>query len=696
MTDKAQIRELAKPLRMKGVLLKNRMVFAPVSTRMAGLDGSVSDAMLAYYGDKASGGAAMVITETLHVDNEASRFTIVQPSVYHDRFIPRLSSLADVIRCGGALAIAQIGHAGRQSFYEANNREPVAPSRIIDGPTRHCHELTREEIETIILAFAAAARRAAVAGFDGIEIHAGNGYLINEFLSPFTNRRRDEYGRDRELLLTKVIDAVSARVDPGLILGLRLGCGDFVEGGLECEDAVRIGSRIPTDKIDYIHTSAGTADSFDYTIQPMYHERALLEDVARKLKGVSRIPIILTGSVNDPDLAGQVLARGSADLIGMGRPLLADPSLPLKVLRGRQEEVCPCIRCNQGCLARVKNHNTIRCSVNPELGYEHMKVFLSAGGGEGVRRFTGDGDSPQEREKGGLPAGPANRAAAVLVAGAGPAGIIAALRAEERGFRVILVEREERAGGLLNTSRAEAFKTDIVDYLEYLLRRIARSKIETRTSVSVDASVIRDTQPDILINAAGSVPLLPEVPGDLPYRVVDVRELLLHLEGFRKCRRIAVIGGGSAGCEAGLMLAIAGAGVTIFEQEADLLRDLDSITAMALRRMLKRDGVQLRTGTRFLGFEPEGIRTDRRQEPAAVDLAVVAMGSRPEKALDGAVGQDPRWQPGLNYLLAGDARKVGRIYEAVHDTYWGVSSLLASYSTAKHKGPPSVPALEKT
>jgi 2,4-dienoyl-CoA reductase-like NADH-dependent reductase (Old Yellow Enzyme family)/thioredoxin reductase len=660
MKSDSRLRALTSPFDLKGYRLRNRIVFAPVSTRMARTDGSVSEQMLAYYSDKAAGGVAVVVTETLHVDGIASKFAAVQPAVHHDRFIPGLSNLADEIKKAGAVAIAQIGHAGRQAAFAANDRIPVAPSRIPAGPTQECHELTTDEIAQIIMAFGQAALRAENAGFDGVEIHAGNGYLINEFLSPYTNRRDDEYGRTKELLLLRVVEEVWSRISSRLILGVRLGCGDFVEGGLKPEEAIRISLKLPGDRVCYIHTSAGTKESNDYSIQPIYQERALLKEIARDMRKLNSIPVILTGSVNDVSLAEELLEKGYADLVGMGRPLLADPNLPWKVMTAQSAAMRPCIRCNQGCLARVRQERTIRCSVNPKVGYEWRAPF------------------PVFHP-------PRKRKVSVLVAGAGPAGITAAMRAKEMGCAVKLFEREDYIGGLLNTARFEDFKRDISDYLAYLIARLQDSDIQVSRSTAVDAELLEQEAPDVLIDATGSDSVMPPVPEGLGYGVESVRDVLMHLDRYHALKKIVILGGGSSGCELGYALALKGAEVTIVEQMSCILLDLDPVSALALKRLLSKTDAQILTNAKFVRFDSTGIVIDGKDRPLPADLTVVAMGSRRRKEFDGLL-TGKKWMRGINYIAVGDANLVGKIYDAVHGSYWAVTSLLVKYHQHRQVG----------
>jgi NADPH-dependent 2,4-dienoyl-CoA reductase/sulfur reductase-like enzyme len=443
---------------------------------------------------------------------------------------------------------------------------------------------------------------------------------------------------------------VPERIGPETILGVRLGCSDFIPGGLEFEEAVRIAARLPLDAIDYFHTSAGTSESNDYTIQPLYHGHAPLRSMAEKLRADTGRCVILTGSVTRVELAEELLLRGEADLIGMGRPLLADPLLPRKAAAGRTEEVRPCIRCNQGCLSRVRKGRTIRCAVNPRLGYEWM------GGDPGGHAYRHE---PRRT---------------ILVAGGGPAGMTAALRCVDQGCEVILCEREHQLGGLLSTTLSEPLKQDIADYLAFLRAAVDRSGATVKREFAVDVALLERHAPDIFIDATGSIPVVPprEEPG--PYLVVDAREALRSLDEFARKGTAVVIGGGSAGCEIAYGLASRGAATTVIEQAPEILGDLDPASALALRRLLERSGVIVRRNASFRTFGCDGVMLHGDASPLRAELVVVAMGSRPSTQFT-CLDRDGRWIQGVNLLHVGDTRKVGKIFEAVHDTYWLVSAL---------------------
>ena len=636
---------ILKPIKLNNYILKNRIVLAPMSTQLAQNDGSISERMIAYYGERAHGGASMLITETFHIDDKASRFTPAQPSLYHDRFIPGANILADEIQKEGAIAIAQVGHAGRQTEYWVNNYQPVAPTRITGGLTDHCHELTIEEIEELIGAFANCAYRADIAGFNGVEIHGGNGYLINEFLSPLTNKRKDEYGKNKELFLKRIILAVKEKVSKYCIIGVRIGFSDFMEGGLEPEDTTSMCSLLPLDIIDYIHVCGGVVETDDYRIQPIYQERAVHRMISKELKKVVSVPIILTGSINNPELAEELIQQKDADLIGMGRQLLADNEVPNKLAGRSHGAFRPCIRCNYGCLDRVRLSKTIKCSVNPLTGNE-----ISYHG------FT-------MKKNGKL----------VLVAGGGPAGIITALRADELGYNVVLYEQEKTLGGLLRTALHEDFKQDIKDYLHYLIETVFNSGVQIIIDNKVDSRLIEESNPDLFIDATGSLPIIPEIPNNLSYEIIESRDILLKLDNYFNKQKVVIIGGGSVGCEIGYALAYKGSTVTVIEQTSDILMDMDPVSSLSLTRNMFSCGVEIKMNSLFKNFTPDGVLIDKNDSPITANLVVVAMGSKRSQQFNDI---DTQWKYGVNYTQVGDALRIGRIYNAVNDTYWRISSFL--------------------
>ena len=329
----------------------------------------------------------------------------------------------------------------------------------------------------------------------------------------------------------------------------------------------------------------------------------------------------------------------------MGRQLLADNEVPLKLAGVIHGIFRPCIRCNYGCLERVRLGRTIKCSVNPLTGNEIS-----------YHRF-----SIQKNGKSGI------------VAGGGPAGIIAALRADELGYNVVLYEKEKTLGGLLRTAVYEDFKQDIKDSLNYLIETVASSEIQVIIDKRFDSQLLKEHDPDFFIDATGSLPIIPEIPTDLSYEIIESRDILLNLDDHFKKQKVVIIGGGSVGCEIGYALALKGGEITIIEQASDILMDMDPVSSLTLKRNMLSCGIEVKRNTIFQKFTYDGVLNDRSDSPIAANLVVVAMGSKRSQQF---IDLDSQWIYGINYTQVGDALRIGRIYNAVYDTYWRISSFL--------------------
>jgi pyruvate/2-oxoglutarate dehydrogenase complex dihydrolipoamide dehydrogenase (E3) component len=297
---------------------------------------------------------------------------------------------------------------------------------------------------------------------------------------------------------------------------------------------------------------------------------------------------------------------------------------------------------------------TIQCAVNPLIGSETA--------------VTGSGALSRGRKQ-----------KVIAIVGAGPAGITAALRGNELGFQIKLFESKNKAGGQLLSAENEPFKQDIMDFVRYLLQRLQNSTIDFLPATKVSAATIRDLRPDFLINATGSVPRLPDISGAVPFTVLESRECLQMMGQIHPYREVLVIGGGSVGCELGLALAMKGCQVSIIEQNDEILSDLDPNSSLTLKRQMEHHGIQVRTKTRLRLLDPAGVHTKIHEKPLKAELVVLALGALPNRELDEQL-KESEWITGRNYLRTGDADRIGKIYNAVHETYWRVSSFLAGES----------------
>ena len=423
---------LFEPGRIADIALKNRIIKAPQHTGLANPDGSITERLLRYYKEVAQGGCAMVIVEYAWVDDLYSRASPCQLGISRMDHLPGLSLLCDTIKAQGAVAGIQISHAGRQRFIL---EQPKAASEVPwpEITAMGCPipiPLTIEEIGEIIKAFGQAAKRAQTAGFDLVEIHACHGYLISNFLSPYSNKRTDWYGGDFEnriRLLMNIVKEIKTQVGPDFPVVCRLSGTDYEPDGYGIEETVELAKRLEIRGVAAIHMSGGIHHTTIHEVSPMGMSLAHNVWCAEAAKKAVSIPVIASGSINLPALAESILEEGKGDFIGLGRPLWADPQWPLKAKEGRPEDIRPCIRCNDGCLARGDHiANTVRCTVNVALCREAEFEIT-----------------------------PAKRPMKVAVVGGGPAGMEAARVAALKGHNVTLYEKRELGGALVEAALPE-------------------------------------------------------------------------------------------------------------------------------------------------------------------------------------------------------------------------------------------------
>ena len=429
---------LMQAFRIKNIEIRNRIVMAPMLSRLGNPDGVVSQKLIDYYAERAKGGVGLIIVEYCYIDAKESKAFQEQMGVYDDQLIPGLGDLAEAIQEWGAKAILQLCHAGRGGSVKFTGRQPIAPSSMLNYMREMAREMTLEEIEFTITSFADAALRAKTAGFDGVELHGAHGYLLAQFLSPYTNHRTDIYGRDKGLFAMQTLDRVRSKVGSDYLIGYRMSAEEFIEGGVTLAETKTFAKRLEGGGIDYIHVSAGMIETGMHFVTPSYLPKGYLLHLAKGIKGEVNVPIIAVGAIHDPDLAEDALHKKKADLIAMGRALIADPELPNKIKSGGLEDIRICLRCNDGCSSQLRMYRTLRCSVNSEVGRERtMKIHQ------------------------------AKKTKHVCVIGGGPAGMEAARVLAFRGHRVTLIEKERELGGLLRYAGVPKFKSELRGFLEY-------------------------------------------------------------------------------------------------------------------------------------------------------------------------------------------------------------------------------------
>jgi 2,4-dienoyl-CoA reductase-like NADH-dependent reductase (Old Yellow Enzyme family) len=477
--------KLFSPVSIGTMKLNNRIVMPPMATNFATAEGYPTDRLIAYYQERAKGGVGYLNTEHTGIirQGKASANMLMISS---DDHIAPLKHLVDAVHAVSGKIVVQINHAGRQTSSAVTGMPIVAPSPLpVTSVAETPRELTIPEIEGIVEAFAAAAERVKKAGADGVELHMAHGYLLCAFLSPFSNRRTDAYGGDltgRTRCPIEVLRAVRRRVGPDYPIICRLSGDEYVEGGLKIDQTCRIARLLEQNGADALHISACNATSGYLNHPPYYVEECVFVPLAEAVKAVVHIPVITVGRIKDPVTADRIIREGKADLVSMGRALIADPHLPAKALAGRFDEITPCISCNR-CVLYFRKGG-MRCAVNPEAGYEIQSRFSKTA-----------------------------RPRKVWIAGGGPGGLKAAEIAANRGHRVTLFEKTLLLGGKMRLAAMPPKKEGLLDFVHYLERRVKALGVKIELGKTLTAAMVEEGKPDVVIVAAGAVPLRPNWPG---------------------------------------------------------------------------------------------------------------------------------------------------------------------------------------
>ena len=437
------------PLTVKNMTIKNRIVMTPMGTNYGEQNGEMSFLHMDYYEQRAKGGVGLIIVENASVDSPQGSNGTTQLRIDHDNYIPRLFKLCETVHSHGACIAVQINHAGASALSSRINMQPVSASNL---PSKKGGEIPRplqkEEITAIVKKYGEAAKRAQVAGFDAVEIHAGHSYLISQFLSPTTNNRTDEFGGSKEnraRFAKMVMDEVRSQVGPMFPIMIRISADELVEGGNTLEDTLELLEYF-AEEADIIDVSAGLTGSIQYQIDANYLKDGWRSFMAKAVKEKFNKPVITTGNIRNPKIAEKILEDGDADLIGMGRGLIAEPEWVNKVESGREDELRKCISCNIGCAGhRIGINRPIRCTINPAInigeGYKKEKIKNSCN---------------------------------VVVIGGGTAGLEAACTAAEVGCTTFLIEKKDVLGGLAHEISKIPDKNRLADFPNYLINRASK------------------------------------------------------------------------------------------------------------------------------------------------------------------------------------------------------------------------------
>lgn len=620
---------LFEPFALGPLRLRNRLVMAPMGTCLDD-DGHVTDATIAYYRRRAEGGVGTITVEGCLVSSDTQG---PEPRISDPAHLPGLRRLVEALRPYDVTIGVQLMHPGRQVVAGPS----VAPSPVpLNAHAPTPHELTSTEIATIVDDYARAADLAMQAGFDFVEVHGAHGYLPSSFLSPLDNRRTDAYGgslENRARFSLEIARAIVAVGGDELPLVWRINGDDGVEGGFGVRDAALVSRWLEEAGAAAISVSAGTWHTLQVTLAPMFVPRGHMRHLAATVKRAVGVPVIAVGRLDDPDLAADVVASGDADLVLLGRALIAEPDWPRKVRDGRRDELRPCIACN-ACVDLVGRGERARCAVNPEVGRE-LEWRLE----------------------------PAPASRRVMVVGSGPAGMEAAEIARLRGHETSIWERDDRLGGKLEVAGLAPSKREVLRYRDHQARRLAALGVEINLAREVTPATVAARRPDVVVVATGADPLTPPIPGIDAEHVHDAEALMRGEVEVGAGDRVAIVGGSATGCELAELLAPAVASVTVIELRGSVGHGIEAITRRHLVRTLRRQGVRLLTGATVVAIEPDGVRYEDRdggRQFVPVDLVALALGWRPR---GGALAER---LAGVEVVVLGDAARPADFVHAVN------------------------------
>jgi 2,4-dienoyl-CoA reductase (NADPH2) len=654
---------LFAPIRIAGLTIKNRIAMSAMSTHMVGPNGTLTPRQIAFYRERALGGAGLVTVEYSCVESLhglARGWQVVLDSPAH---VAGHIAMVDAIRSAGARVSLQLHHAGRQSSPDIlGGRQPVAPSAVPSpayGPGAMPRALEDGEIRALIERFAYSASLAMEAGYDAIELHAAHGYLIGQFLSPLTNLRDDEWGGDFERRLRfpmEVIRAVKKVIGPARPLIYRFSAEEFLPGGLTIDDSERAAPHLVAAGADALHVSTGTVDCMERVIEPMSMPDGWRRPYSARIRAAVDVPVLTVGQIRDPATAEQIIADGVADMVALGRALLVDPFWATKALAGRPDDIRPCTACNW-CVGPAGKHRGIGCAENPRAGHELDRPLGTFGKG---RRAT--------------------------VVGGGPGGMVAALMLAEAEFDTILYEARDTLGGGLIVSGTPPLKDKLLGYLAYLERRIAASRIRVRLGTRIDSAALARDLPDAVIIASGTASLNFALEGVSQPHVLDAFDLLLGDARLPGGTAQAVIyGGGETGCETAEYLAEQGVKVVLVSRSpaSKLARGAERLYRSQLRKRLEANPlIEIMENSHIerVGRAAVAVRgVDGVERSVPAGAVILAQGRR-----SAPLHEEPLEAAGICVATIGDASRIGRIGEAVSDAYRAVRTLADRVGAAPH------------
>ena len=630
---------LFSPIKIRGMELRNRIVFPAMGTKMADDEGFVTQKLIDYHVARARGGNGLNMVEVTCVHGPSSSKPFL--GIYDDKFIPAFKRLCDEVHAAGAKVGIQLWQGGI-AVASYPGAMIIVPSDIpIAGTDKVIPGASVETIREVVEAFGQAARRAVEAGFDCIEFHAAHNYSPHAFLSPAFNKRQDEYGgsfENRARYLLECIRSIRKNIPEDMPLFMRIDAhDDYLENGLTIEDVIRFCLMAKEEGVDVLDVSRGNISSaaIKYEVPPVDIPRGFNVENAARIKRETQMITIAVGRINDPAQAEEIIASGKADMVVMGRAQLADPEFCNKARRGDVDSIVRCIGCNQGCFDGFVSPDMphITCLRNPALGREAEFAIKMA-------------ENPKT----------------VVVAGGGMAGMEAAITLKLRGHNPILCEATDRLGGQFLLAGVAPRKEEMRAAAISRAKQLEAAGVDIRLSTPVTPEFLQELSPDAVILAVGAVPLEPAIPGiNLPH-VANSHDVLAGK--IPAGENVVVIGGGLVGLEVAEYLADMGKNVTVVEMLDEIGKDLGQLRKICVMESIYALGINTMVNTKCVEIK-EGsvvVEKDGKTQELSADSVVIATGAR-SRAFEELTSYCK--EKGIPYYVVGDALSPRRALNAI-------------------------------
>jgi 2,4-dienoyl-CoA reductase-like NADH-dependent reductase (Old Yellow Enzyme family)/thioredoxin reductase len=632
--------KLFTPIKIGNLELKNRFMMAPMENGLAKIGGDVSDKLINFLVERAKNDVSIIMTGSIAISPEG-RGLPTQLNLYEDSHIIGLKKLTDAIHNAGGKIGAQLYHAGRQASESITGIQPIAPSAIpctILG--NNPREMTKEDIEEIHKKFVEAAKRSVKAGFDLIEVHFAHGYLLHSFLSPHSNKRTDEYGGSLEnrmkfpmAVLKDIIKSCGEKVP----VTIRISVDEYLEDGLGFDEVKIICKEVEKAGAKAISLSAGSYDLVEYTIQPMFIGQGFIVPFSEKLKKEINIPVIVAGRLNNAKLIEDIIENDKADMVAIGRGLISDEKLVVKMKNKEYKDIRYCVACNQGCIDKVFIGQGVQCLVNAKAGHEMDRKIEKA---EKIKN--------------------------VVIIGAGPAGLEAARVAKLRGHNVVLIDKNNKVGGKMDILSSPPEKESFMIFKEYLYNQMLKLNIKFVQKEIKSSKDLEEFNPDSVVVATGSSQTVPPIKGIECQNVLMAEDVLNGKAKFGKT--VAIIGGGLVGTETAKFLAYRKVKVHIIEMMDAIAKDIGATYIGHLFKLLNEYGVEQHVNAKVVEIKEDMIVLEDQE--IKVDNVIIATGYKSNNSIIEDIKD--RFK---EVYVVGDANSPRRILDSVKEGFLASSQI---------------------